>query len=44
MERLIYFFYVVVALVCAMFFVSVWVDDHTTKLPCREVGKECRRW
>ena len=44
MERLIYFFYVLVALICVGVIVSTLVDEPYTKLPCRQVGNECRRW
>jgi hypothetical protein len=44
MVKLIYFFYMVVAVVCSMLITTTLVDEPQTKLPCREVGNECRRW
>jgi hypothetical protein len=44
MIKLILFFYVVVALMSAGLIVTTLVDEPQTKLPCREVGKDCRRW
>lgn len=44
MVKLIYFFYTAVALICAMVIVTTLVDEPHTQMPCREVGKECRRW
>jgi hypothetical protein len=44
MLKLIYFFYALVALACAWLIVITSVDEAQTNLPCREVGKECRRW
>lgn len=44
MLKLIYFFYVLVALACTGIIVTTLVDEPQTKLPCRQVGNECRRW
>jgi hypothetical protein len=42
MIRLIYLFYVVVALVSAYYLVTAWVENPQTKLPYREPIH--RRW
>jgi hypothetical protein len=42
--RLVLFYYALVFLASFLLIVTVIVDTPRTKLPCREVGKECRRW